>query len=612
MQQPAEHLLTLARLGAAASRPLDLIEAALPQLAELAGAEAAIVVHPSSEGPVRVAGHGLALPVEGLSLDDVGPADHELARFAPPGAWVAAGVAHARAGRLPGHLGALVLAWTGPDRTDADRTGPDRMDADGPVDEQLLEGAVSILAGALARIDAQERLDDLVNRVDSAQHLAGMGDYDWHIPTDTNRWSDQLFRIYGHEPQSFHPSYEVFLANIHPEDQERIRRIHERAYATGEPYQMIERIIRPDGEVRYLSSNGEVIRDSSGTPVRMRGTCIDVTERVLAEQETERAAERFRGLVESSPDAILVLDSGRTVLQANGRASALLGADPSGHAIEEILPDDSWPSGGQGLTARTLRGDALVLDVITADLAESSHEGRTAVFLKDASARLEREAMATRLGESQQRRRQALEINDNVVQGLTSAGYALEREDGPQAASYIGRTLRAARDMMDDLLEPSGEELHPGDLVRSAAATLDASSPKARPVIDAPTRTTAHRVLIVDDAEDIRLLLRMRLANHGTIDVVGEAVDGLDAVDQARLLQPNLVLLDMAMPRMDGLQALPLIREAVPDVRVIVLSGFNQGTLEREALAAGADRYVVKGGSMRELLEVIENVLDVA
>jgi DNA-binding NarL/FixJ family response regulator len=86
----------------------------------------------------------------------------------------------------------------------------------------------------------------------------------------------------------------------------------------------------------------------------------------------------------------------------------------------------------------------------------------------------------------------------------------------------------------------------------------------------------------------------------------------VDAVDQARALQPHLVLLDMAMPRMDGLQALPLIRAAVPDVRVVVLSGFNQRTLEQEALAAGADRYVVKGGSMRELVDLIEKLLDVA
>jgi DNA-binding NarL/FixJ family response regulator len=80
----------------------------------------------------------------------------------------------------------------------------------------------------------------------------------------------------------------------------------------------------------------------------------------------------------------------------------------------------------------------------------------------------------------------------------------------------------------------------------------------------------------------------------------------------ARRLQPHIVLLDMAMPRMDGLQALPLIREAAPGVRVIVLSGFNQGTLEREALAAGADRYIVKGGSMRDLVDEIEKVLRVA
>jgi DNA-binding NarL/FixJ family response regulator len=166
---------------------------------------------------------------------------------------------------------------------------------------------------------------------------------------------------------------------------------------------------------------------------------------------------------------------------------------------------------------------------------------------------------------------------------------------------------------MDDLLEPSGEELHPGDLVRSSPATLNESSSRSEPATEqGSAQPSSHRVLIVDDAEDIRMLLRMKLGRHENYDVVGEAVDGVDAVDQARELQPHLVLLDMAMPRMDGLQALPLIREAVPHVRVIVLSGFNQGTLEQEALAAGADRYIVKGGSMSELLEIIEKVLRVA
>jgi PAS domain S-box-containing protein len=588
-------LLALTDLGATATAPGQMIGDALPRLRELAQADAVMVVGRSAEGPVLNATDGLSLPIDGLEL----PATRDgLAALRVPDVWSAAGVHTAFAQVLPGHAGVLVLAWTG---------------VDAPTERDVLDSAVAVVDVALARLDAEEQLADLVLRVDSAQHLAGMGDYDWHIPTDTNRWSDQLYRIYGYEPQSFNASYEKFLSNIHPDDRERIQGIHQQAYSSGDPYQMIERILRPDGEVRYLSSNGEVIMNAEGTPVRMRGTCIDITERVLAEQETERAAERFRGLVESSPDAILVLDSRSTILQANGKAAEMLGADPAGHALDEILPPESWV-GGQGVEAKTFDGRPLVLDLTTAELTESSHEGRTAVFLTDAAPRLEREAMATRLGESQQRRRQALEINDNVVQGLTSAVYSLEQEDVDRASSYIERTLAAARDMMDDLLEPSGDDLHPGDLVRSSAANLKETTRRAETSADAPgsEQLASHRVLIVDDAEDIRMLLRMKLGRHENIEVVGEAVDGVDAVDQARELQPHLVLLDMAMPRMDGLQALPLIRAAVPDVRVIVLSGFNQGTLEKEALAAGADRYVVKGGSMRELLEVIEKVLRVA
>ena len=83
-------------------------------------------------------------------------------------------------------------------------------------------------------MDAEDEPPSMRQRMDNAQQLANMGDYDWHIPTDTNRWSDQLYRIYG-TSRSPSTSYERFLSMIHPDDRERIQALHQHSYATGEP-----------------------------------------------------------------------------------------------------------------------------------------------------------------------------------------------------------------------------------------------------------------------------------------------------------------------------------------------------------------------------------------
>jgi hypothetical protein len=129
-----------------------------------------------------------------------------------------------------------------------------------------------------------------------------------------------------------------------------------------------------------------------------------------------------------------------------------------------------------------LDGGALRLDVTTVDVetpgtpatgGAGTEDTLVAVYLRDARTRLEREALAARLAQEQLRRRQALEINDNVVQGLVAAVYALEMGEAEASASLLDRTLRAARAMMDDLLEPIDERrIGPGDLVRSAATVI--------------------------------------------------------------------------------------------------------------------------------------------
>ncbi|MGY2875061.1 DNA-binding NarL/FixJ family response regulator [Marmoricola sp. URHA0025 HA25] len=131
----------------------------------------------------------------------------------------------------------------------------------------------------------------------------------------------------------------------------------------------------------------------------------------------------------------------------------------------------------------------------------------------------------------------------------------------------------------------------------------EGTSPSAEP-------SRPFRVLVVDDCDDLRDLIRLRLDATEGFAVVGEACDGAEGLALATLLQPDLVLLDLRMPRMDGLEALPAILRAAPATRVVVFSGENEGAAAEQALAGGAAQYVVKGTSLRQLVQVMSTVLE--
>jgi DNA-binding NarL/FixJ family response regulator len=116
------------------------------------------------------------------------------------------------------------------------------------------------------------------------------------------------------------------------------------------------------------------------------------------------------------------------------------------------------------------------------------------------------------------------------------------------------------------------------------------------------------RVAIVDDTEDLRFLLRHAL-ERGGMEVVAEAGNGLEGIDAARETQPDVVLLDLAMPVLDGRAALPRIRREAPRARIIVLSGFGADLLSDELLALGAVGYIEKGHSVRRIVEYVEDAV---
>lgn len=115
-------------------------------------------------------------------------------------------------------------------------------------------------------------------------------------------------------------------------------------------------------------------------------------------------------------------------------------------------------------------------------------------------------------------------------------------------------------------------------------------------------------ILIADDHGLVRDGLRQLLSTQVDMQVVGEAEDGVRAVELAKKLRPDVVLLDIALPRLSGLEAVRLIREGAEEVRVIMLSMFEKEAYVYQSLEAGAQGYVLKGASSRGVFDAVRTV----
>jgi NarL family two-component system response regulator LiaR len=116
------------------------------------------------------------------------------------------------------------------------------------------------------------------------------------------------------------------------------------------------------------------------------------------------------------------------------------------------------------------------------------------------------------------------------------------------------------------------------------------------------------RVLIVDDHEIVRKGIRALLGTKRDIQVVGEATDGVEAVVQAKILHPDVVLMDLMMPKVDGIQATREITAGLPGTRVLVLTSFAADDQVFPAIKAGALGYLLKDSGPQELVQAIRQV----
>jgi diguanylate cyclase (GGDEF)-like protein/PAS domain S-box-containing protein len=167
-----------------------------------------------------------------------------------------------------------------------------------------------VVCGVARDITERKQAEEAVRRSEArlaeAQRLARLGGWEWDVQTDEISWSDEVYRIYGFAPQEFVPSFQRFMEVVNPDDRGLIEGVIDGALNAQRPYDLEHRIIRPDGEVRWVHRRAEVVRDEAGDALRMVGTVHDITERKALEERLEHQA--FHDLLTDLPNRRLFVD----------------------------------------------------------------------------------------------------------------------------------------------------------------------------------------------------------------------------------------------------------------------------------------------------------------
>jgi PAS domain S-box-containing protein len=185
--------------------------------------------------------------------------------------------------------------------------------------------AVARVRDAEARRSAEQALSGSESRLELALEAGRMGAWEWDIVGQRVFWSPNLERLHGIPVGSFGGTFADFQRDVHPDDWERLLGLINGCLETHRPYTATYRIVVPGGGIRWLQSFGRALLSINGTPAKLVGVCMDVTERKRSEEALGESEGRFRGIFENAATGIAIKDLRGRFLHCNPAYESMLG-----------------------------------------------------------------------------------------------------------------------------------------------------------------------------------------------------------------------------------------------------------------------------------------------
>ncbi|WP_176957986.1 CHASE domain-containing protein [Mariprofundus sp. KV] len=516
---------------------------------------------------------------------------------------------------------------------------------------------------ANAAIAAKEALECSEKMLSDAQAMAKLGNWNWDIQSNELQWSDEIYRIFGLQPQQFGASYEAFLNSVHPDDREMVNHATSAAVEHGTHYAIDHRIVLADGSERFVHEEGGAIFED-GKAVRMMGTVQDITEQRGLEDQLRHAqkmeaigtlvggiAHDFNNTLAAIQGNVylarraaqgnaVVLDKLTAVEKMGGRAADMIKklltfarkdtVSIATFSMNELV-EETVMLARRGFAEDVeircevsdqnlpVAGDISLLEQVILNLLNNAYDAVSQVESPLISCSLQ----PSRADEFLRIRHPELEGDVFALLVIRDNGYGIPEKylknifepffTTKEVGKGTGLGLSMAYGAIHNhggVIEVSSKQGEGCEFKIYLPICSEAGVPQGDELIDDVAKGEGETILLVDDHHDMRSSSAEVLSELGY--QVIEAVDGEQAVElfNANRERLDIIISDVVMPKMSGIDAVRHIRALGGDLPVVFVSGYSE---EKTGLVDGSvanSRLLAKPYDVGELSQLLRRLIE--